>query len=72
MMTFIISFYIDQVMEAIKASFETPKDLQCFGHKNVKEIFTDPKCNNSVKQQSIAELCYNKNSSCVKKHITRT
>lgn len=40
MMTFIISFYVDQVIQVIKASFDTPEDLQCFGHKNVNEIFS--------------------------------
>lgn len=39
MMTLIISFYVDQVIEVTKASFDIPKDLQCFLHKNVNERF---------------------------------
>lgn len=39
-MTCIIFFCIDQVIEVIKAYFDTSKDLRCFEHKNVNERFS--------------------------------
>lgn len=68
-MTLILFFCTDQVMEAIKASFDTPKDLQYFGHKYMMKRFSLTLSVKTVEQEDIVKLCYNTNFSHLKKRI---